>query len=131
MRRRELEERGSMGAWTRVMLGLLLAAGLLMPLACPALAGAAPATPSPAASPSSAGVPPAPASGTPVRCRVGAAMVRIRNININGDSFDAEFWLWSVCPSGQVEPLKTLDFINESKVSTSLPSHIVEPDGEV
>lgn len=121
-----------MAAWTRGMLWLLLAAGLLMPLARPMPVAAVPlATPSPAASPPPAGVAPAGTTGTPVRCRIGAAMVRVRNININADSFDAEFWLWSVCPSGQVEPLKTIDFINESKVSLSLPSHIAEPDGAV
>lgn len=114
-----------MGPWTRGALVLVCLFGLLTVTslaASPATAAQAAATPPVAA--------PLPGtSGTPVRCQVGVAMVRIRNLNINADTFDAVFWIWSVCPTGEIAPLKTINFINASKVAVSLPSH-VETNGK-
>jgi hypothetical protein len=56
--------------------------------------------------------------------------VRLRNLNIAGDTFDAEFWLWSVCPTERVSPLKTVDFVNAAKTTVSLASQVVQ-DGQI
>lgn len=48
----------------------------------------------------------------PVVCRVGAYFVSINDIDSAARTFKADFWMWSICPSEEVEPLKTMEFTN-------------------
>ena len=51
---------------------------------------------------------------------MGIYLTSLHNFNLQENSFDADFWLWSVCPSADLKPLEGMDFINASEVETSL-----------
>jgi hypothetical protein len=104
----------------------LVWAVLVLALLRPMATDAAPSTPTPTATPA----PLTGSSASPVRCKAGIALVRLRNLDIAGDTFDAEFWIWSVCPTDQVMPLTTVDFINSTRTSVSLESRVTE-NGQV
>ena len=38
------------------------------------------------------------------------------------DSFAADFWFWSTCPSSDLRPLDVMDFVNSVQVQSRLPS---------
>ena len=63
---------------------------------------------------------PAQAAPTPVRCRVGAYVIALYDFDYAANTFRADFWLWSVCPTADLKPLDTLEFINASSVTTRL-----------
>lgn len=67
------------------------------------------------------------AAGGPVSCKLGAYVVSAHNIDMAKNTFDADFWLWSICPDKETEPLKSIEFVNGAKVDTSLYS-ITEKD---
>ena len=54
-------------------------------------------------------------------CKMGAYLMSLHDFNLQENSFDADFWLWSVCPSPDLEPLKekNIDFINAKEVKRS------------
>ncbi|MFZ4373952.1 MAG: hypothetical protein ACOYO2_12055 [Mycobacterium sp.] len=53
---------------------------------------------------------------------MGAYMVSLSRVDTAAGSFDADFWMWSVCPDSKLEPLKTAEFVNGVKVTGSLDS---------
>lgn len=57
---------------------------------------------------------------TPKTCKMGAYITSLHDFNLPENSFDADLWLWSVCPSEDLKPLKNLDFINAKEAETSL-----------
>lgn len=52
----------------------------------------------------------------PVVCKLGVFMVSVSKVDTAAGSFDADFWMWSLCPDKETEPLKTLEFVNGVKV---------------
>lgn len=61
----------------------------------------------------------APAPG-PVKCAVGAYLSTMHDVDTASRTFKADVWLWSLCPTKDVEPLKTLTFVNAVDVSAGL-----------
>jgi hypothetical protein len=68
----------------------------------------------------SVGVAHAQAAPSPVRCRVGAYVIALYDFDYAANTFRADFWLWSVCPTAELTPLDTLEFVNASSVTTRL-----------
>ena len=66
------------------------------------------------ATPAMAAVPQAPQT-----CRVGVYVTALRDLDLAEKSFSAEFWVWSVCPSEDVKPLKSLKVLNVKKLESS------------
>ncbi|NEQ35848.1 MAG: hypothetical protein F6K40_05940 [Okeania sp. SIO3I5] len=60
-------------------------------------------------------------TNTPKTCQMGAYLMSLHDFNLQENSFDADLWLWSVCPSADLEPLKekNIDFINAKEVKRS------------
>ena len=61
-----------------------------------------------------------PAAPAPTVCSVGAYVLSVRDIDSVAHTFKADLWLWSVCPTKDVEPLKTMDFVDAVETRTSL-----------
>ena len=48
----------------------------------------------------------------PQTCRVGVYVASLRDLNLAEKRFSADFYLWSVCPSKELEPLKSMKVLN-------------------
>lgn len=59
---------------------------------------------------------------SPQTCYVGAYLSSLSDLNPLSKSFNADFWLWSRCPSQQIEELEHNDFLNAVKLDTSFDS---------
>ena len=68
------------------------------------------------------------ASAAPVKCRVGAYIVSLSQVDTATGVFKADFWMWSVCPTPELEPLKTMEFLNGVQTTGSLDSTIRRGD---
>ncbi|MCY7393820.1 MAG: hypothetical protein LH647_20675 [Leptolyngbyaceae cyanobacterium CAN_BIN12] len=55
----------------------------------------------------------------PLTCRVGVYVTGLRDLNLADKSFSAEFWVWSVCPSETLKPLKSFKVLNVKKLKSS------------
>jgi hypothetical protein len=67
----------------------------------------------------------APAAGAatpaaPRSCDVGAYLISLYDFDMTRGSFGADLWFWSTCPSADLHPLDTIDFVNAQHVTTSL-----------
>ena len=51
--------------------------------------------------------------------RIGVHVTTLRNFDTVGDSFGADFWLWSVYPRGD-NPLENIEFVNAEQLETRL-----------
>jgi hypothetical protein len=60
------------------------------------------------------------AQSNPVVCNLGTYITSINNIDTAAGTFDAEFWMWSICPDDEIRPLDTLEFVNGDGVEGSL-----------
>jgi hypothetical protein len=60
------------------------------------------------------------ANGTVERCKLGVFLVDLNDLNVQKKSFDASFWLWTLCANGERHPLKTLEFVNGMRPNGSL-----------
>lgn len=69
-----------------------------------------------------------PARAAPDRCQVGTYITSLSQVDTALGTFRADFWMWSVCPTRDLEPLKTLEFVNAVSVQPSLDSTL-ERDG--
>ena len=49
---------------------------------------------------------------TPKTCKVGAYLILVHDLDFTNNAFSADFWLWSNCPSEDLQPLKVVDFVN-------------------
>lgn len=92
--------------------------------------------PTPAAT--SAAPPASPPAGTgePVQCKVGVDILSVHNLNLENGTFDADFWMWSVCPNGTASVLKQAEFINANamtmnKYSSSTVDGLVWESAEI
>ncbi len=65
----------------------------------------------------------------PVRCRVGAYLEALYDLDPANGTFAADLWLWSVCPDDRVQPLATMEFVNATRTSASLDSSVATAGG--
>jgi len=65
--------------------------------------------------PESVSTPPA-----PDKARLGAYIVSIHDLNFSGETFGADFWIWSDYANPNLQILKTLEFVNAKSASASL-----------
>lgn len=70
-----------------------------------------------------------PAHAEPARCRVGAYVTSLSQVDTAAGTFRADFWMWSVCPTAELEPLKTIEFINAVSAQGSLDSTLERDQG--
>ena len=63
-----------------------------------------------------------------VTCKLGTYITSIHDIETAEGTFEAEFWMWSVCPTDQINPLDTLEFVNGEGVEGSLEATIKRGD---
>lgn len=54
---------------------------------------------------------PAQSNAAPETCRVGIYVRSLHSFNPTADTFGADLWLWSVCPSADQQPLQTMEFV--------------------
>jgi hypothetical protein len=64
-----------------------------------------------------------------VNCRVGAYITSLSQVDTAAGTFRADFWMWSVCPTKDIEPLKTVEFVNAVSVLGSLDATLRRDDG--
>lgn len=69
-----------------------------------------------------------PAASAPVTCRIGAFLISLHDVDTASRTFKADLWLWSVCPTREIEPLKTLEFVNAVETHASLDSVLQRGD---
>lgn len=69
-----------------------------------------------------------PAAAAPVSCRMGAYITSLSQVDTAAGTFRADFWMWSICPSTDLEPLKTIEFVNGVSVTGSLDSTLQRGD---
>lgn len=72
---------------------------------------------------------PVSAQDTPIKCRMGAYVTSLYDINSGDGTFRAVFWMWSVCPNKSDEPLMTLEFPNGEDISADLEDKLERDDG--
>lgn len=58
----------------------------------------------------------------PVNCKIGAYLSSLSRIDTAAGTFDASFWMWSLCPDEETQPLKTMEFTNGVKIDAGLDS---------
>lgn len=56
----------------------------------------------------------------PGTCLVGLAIETIHDINLIERTFDADFWIWSVCDDDRFAPLETMEFFNAESIDMSM-----------
>lgn len=57
---------------------------------------------------------------TPTTCRVGIYLRALHSFDPSADTFGADLWLWSVCPSADAQPLQTMEFITADDAAVLL-----------
>ena len=96
--------------WRPHWLALAVALGSLLAIAPPVpRAVAAAATPAAASS-----------------CRVGSYLTDLYNVDPAQGTFYARFWLWSLCPSKNLDPLPLAAFTNGDNPSVTESQHTIE-----
>jgi hypothetical protein len=60
----------------------------------------------------------------PVTCQVGTYLITMTAFDPEADTFDADLWLWSVCPNGTRRPLETMEFVNAEEIEARLASEV-------
>ena len=53
---------------------------------------------------------------------MGSYVQSLSKVDTAAGTFDAEIWMWSVCPDDKLQPLKGLEVVNGVKVESSLDS---------
>jgi len=61
-----------------------------------------------------------PVAGEGATCQIGAYITSVHKIDTVAGTFDADFWMWSVCPTADIKPLKTMQFLNAEAVEGQL-----------
>ncbi len=56
----------------------------------------------------------------PATCRVGAYLTALHAFDPEADTFEADVWLWSVCPTADLRPLETMEFVNADEIEVLL-----------
>ncbi|MFD8790604.1 ligand-gated ion channel [Streptomyces vinaceus] len=52
-------------------------------------------------------------------CRIGAYITDLYGLDVSPRTINADFWLWSVCPSADLDATKRLEFVNATQVTQS------------
>jgi len=55
-----------------------------------------------------------------VTCRIGVYFTSVHSVDTAAGTFDADFWMWSVCPTEAAKPLETIQFLNAESVEGQL-----------
>ena len=50
------------------------------------------------------------AGGEPAVCRIGMNVEDLYALDMAQDTFRADLWIWSICPSAELDPLETISF---------------------
>lgn len=58
-------------------------------------------------------------SATPTTCRFGVNLEALYDIDIGNDRFGAELWVWTLCPSAEVDPLRSIAFPTATSLRVS------------
>jgi hypothetical protein len=61
-------------------------------------------------------------------CRVGTYLLSLRDFKPVERTFGADFWVWSVCPSADLKPLKSMEIINGAETQTAYESEQTKKD---
>jgi len=64
---------------------------------------------------------------SPASCKVGAYVTSVYDVDTVNLRFSADAWLWSVCVGEALEPLKTMEFVNATRLVASLDSTTADP----
>jgi hypothetical protein len=56
----------------------------------------------------------------PKSCRVGISVRSLHTFDPSADTFGADLWLWSVCPSADQQPLQTMEFVTADDTAVLL-----------
>jgi hypothetical protein len=64
------------------------------------------------------------ADAGPASCKMGMYVTSLSRIDTAAGTFDADFWMWSICPDSELEPLKTIEFVNGVKIDANLDSSL-------
>lgn len=56
----------------------------------------------------------------PTTCRVGVYVRALHAFDPAADTFGADLWLWSVCPSADKQPLQTMEFVTADDAAVLL-----------
>jgi hypothetical protein len=91
--------------WVATLLAAVLAVG------CGSVSAAAQGAATPAASE---------ATGSPATCRIGISLTSLHDLNVETETFEAEFWIWSLCPDDSYHPLRTMEFVNADSTTMSM-----------
>lgn len=54
------------------------------------------------------------------RCKIGLYFVDLHHLDMAKNQFEANFWLWSLCPKESLAPLKTAEFVNANRTAFAL-----------
>ena len=60
------------------------------------------------------------ANAAPATCRVGLYLRDLHSFDPTADTFGADFWLWSLCPSADHQPLQTMEFVTADDAAVLL-----------
>jgi hypothetical protein len=55
----------------------------------------------------------------PQTCQVGIFVTALRDFSLSEKSFTADFRLWSVCPDAELQPLKSMEFVDALESETA------------
>ena len=56
----------------------------------------------------------------PATCRVGLYLRALHSFDPTADTFGADLWLWSLCPTADLQPLQTMEFVNSDDIAVLL-----------
>lgn len=55
----------------------------------------------------------------PQTCRVGIYITALRDFKLSDKSYTADFRVWSVCPNAELQPLKSMEFVDALEAETA------------
>jgi len=56
----------------------------------------------------------------PTICRIGLYLRALHSFDPTADTFGADLWLWSLCPTADHQPLQTMEFVNSDNIAVLL-----------
>ncbi|MFJ7960681.1 hypothetical protein ACIQ62_30750 [Streptomyces sp. NPDC096319] len=59
------------------------------------------------------------ATAAPASCRIGAYVTDLYGFDVSPRTINADFWLWSVCPTADLDVTRRLEFVNAKDASQS------------
>lgn len=62
-------------------------------------------------------------------CKFGIFLTSLHDLKPPEKSFSADFWLWSLCPSETLQPLKNIDIIKSRSISSN--ANLIEKRGDL